>query len=89
MLDAFADHGELLEEYRSAFLEMDDIRRRIRSLHMDEAEKARRIENLNFQIQEITLAAAPPDDRQPVAGTRARTPRSPHRCRRHCHARAS
>ncbi|MDD6024591.1 MAG: DNA repair protein RecN [Oscillospiraceae bacterium] len=64
MLDAFADHGALLEEYRTAFLEMDEIRRKIRSLHMDEAEKARRIETLNFQIQEITRAELKPGEDQ-------------------------
>lgn len=64
MLDAFADHGNLLEEYRCAYLEMDEIRRKIRSLHMDEAEKARRIETLNFQIQEITRAELKPGEDQ-------------------------
>ncbi len=56
MLDAFADHGLLLERYRNAYLEMDALRKRIRSLQMDEAEKARRVENLTFQIQEIERA---------------------------------
>ncbi len=56
MLDAFADHAPLMERYRNAYLEMDALRRRIRSLQMDEAEKARRVENLTFQIQEIERA---------------------------------
>ena len=56
MLDAFADHGPLMERYRNAYLEMDALRKRIRSLQMDEAEKARRVENLTFQIQEIDRA---------------------------------
>lgn len=56
MLDAFADHGDLMLRYQNAFHEMDDIRKKIRSLQMDEAEKARRIETLNFQIQEIARA---------------------------------
>ena len=56
MLDAFADHDPLMERYRNAYLEMDTLRRRIRSLQMDEAEKARRVENLTFQIQEIDRA---------------------------------
>lgn len=62
MLDAFADHGELMERYRSAFLEMDGIRRKIRSLQMDEAEKARRMENLTFQIGEISRAELKPGE---------------------------
>lgn len=56
MLDAFADHGILIQNYQDAFREMDDIRRKIRSLQMDEAEKARRVENLGFQIAEIARA---------------------------------
>lgn len=56
MLDAFADHAPLMERYRNAYLEMDALRKRIRSLQMDEAEKARQVENLTFQIQEIDRA---------------------------------
>lgn len=56
MLDAFMDQPELKENYRQAFLDMDGIRRQIRSLQMDEAEKARRIEDLRFQIDEIERA---------------------------------
>ena len=56
MLDAFADHAPLMERYRNAYLEMDALRKRIRSLQMDEAEKALRVENLTFQIQEIDRA---------------------------------
>ena len=56
MLDAYADHQELLDEYREAFLDMDALRRKIRSLTMDEAEKQRKIETLNHQIQEIDRA---------------------------------
>ena len=64
MLDAFADHGDLMETYRTAFLEMDSIRKRIRALQMDEAEKARRMENLTFQIQEIQRAELKPGEDQ-------------------------
>ncbi len=56
MLDAFADHAPLMERYRNAYLEMDALRKRIRSIQMDEAEKVRRVENLTFQIQEIDRA---------------------------------
>ena len=56
MLDAFADHNDLILRYQDAFHEMDAIRKQIRSLHMDEAEKARRMETLSHQIQEIQRA---------------------------------
>ena len=56
MLDAYADHGQLLNEYRDTFLDMDALRKKIRSMTMDEAEKQRRIETLQHQIQEIDRA---------------------------------
>lgn len=70
MLDAFADHGALMERYRNAFLEMDGIRKRIRSLQMDEAEKARCMENLTFQIQEIARAELKPGEDQELEDKR-------------------
>lgn len=62
MLDAFADHGDLMLRYQNAFHEMDDIRKKIRSLQMNEAEKERRMETLNFQIQEIARAELKPGE---------------------------
>ncbi len=62
MLDAFADHNDLILRYQDAFHEMDAIRKRIRSLQMDEAEKVRRIETLNYQIQEIQRADLKPGE---------------------------
>ena len=56
MLDAFAGHEELLGDYQKAFREMDDLRRKIRGMTMDESEKLRRIESLQFQIREISQA---------------------------------
>ena len=70
LLDAFAEHGELMERYRNAFMEMDVIRKRIRSLQMDAAEKARRMENLTFQIQEITRAELKPGEDQELEDKR-------------------
>lgn len=70
LLDAFAEHGELMGRYRNAFVEMDGIRKRIRSLQMDAAEKARRMENLTFQIQEITRAELKPGEDQELEDKR-------------------
>jgi DNA repair protein RecN (Recombination protein N) len=56
MLDSFGSYQPLILRYQSAYQEMDALRKKIRALHMDEAEKARRIENLNYQIQEISRA---------------------------------
>jgi len=62
MLDAFAGHEERLSRYRQAYREMDDLRRQIRSMTMDEAEKQRRIESLQHQIGEIDRAELRPGE---------------------------
>ena len=64
MLDAFADHESLMDEYRQAYLEMDALRKKIQALSMDEAEKIRRMETLKFQIQEIQRAEPHPGEDQ-------------------------
>ena len=64
VLDAFADHEALLEQYQRAYREMDDLRKEIRSLTMDEAEKLRRVETLKYQIQEIQRAELHPGEDQ-------------------------
>ncbi len=56
MLDTFAGHENQISEYRAAYQEMDALRRQIRSMTMDEAEKLRKIESLQHQIQEIERA---------------------------------
>lgn len=64
MLDAFAGHEPLMEEYRQAYLEMDALRKKIQAMTMDEAEKLRRMETLKFQIQEISRAELQPGEDQ-------------------------
>ena len=64
MLDDFADHPALLAEYQAAYREMDALRKQIRALTMDEAEKLRRMEALRFQIQEIQRAELHPGEDQ-------------------------
>ncbi len=62
MLDAFAGHDDLLAQYREAYLDMDALRKKIRGLTMDEAEKLRRMETLKYQIQEIQQAELTPGE---------------------------
>lgn len=64
MLDAFAGHELLMEEYHQAYLEMDALRKKIQAMTMDEAEKLRRMETLKFQIQEISRAELQPGEDQ-------------------------
>ena len=55
-LDGFGETGSLQEEYRAAFGRFAVLRREIAALQMDEAEKARRIDGLEFQITELERA---------------------------------
>lgn len=56
-IDAIADNGDYLERYYNEFKNLNSIRRELQSLEMDEDEKARRIDILKYQINEIENAA--------------------------------
>lgn len=59
------DFGRLTEEknaYQTAFRKLSDLRRRIQSLQMDEAEKARRMDTLRYQISELERAELRPGE---------------------------
>ena len=55
-LDAFADNGALLADYREKFAAVSELRRQIDRMTMDEGEKLRRMETLKYQITEIEKA---------------------------------
>lgn len=55
-LDSFGKTAALLAEYRSAYDTVADLRKQISSLEMDEAERSRRVDTLNYQIQELERA---------------------------------
>jgi len=55
-LDSFGKTDSLLENYRQAYRSMADLRRRIASLQMDEAERSRRVDTLQYQIRELERA---------------------------------
>lgn len=55
-LDAFADNGALLADYREKFAAVSELRRQIDRMTMDEGEKLRRMETLKYQIAEIEKA---------------------------------
>ena len=56
-LDAFGNHGELINTYKEKYSAVLALRREIDSLTMDESEKLRRMETLRYQIAEIEKAA--------------------------------
>ncbi|WP_295582051.1 DNA repair protein RecN [uncultured Oscillibacter sp.] len=55
-LDRFGKTEGVLADYRRAYDAMADLRGRIQALQMDEAEKARRVDSLQFQIGELERA---------------------------------
>ena len=55
-LDQFGGCQPLLESYQEAYRKWHDIRREMDNLQMDEAERSRRVDTLNYQIQELERA---------------------------------
>ncbi len=56
-IDAIANNSNLLDNYYAEFKNLNAIRKELRSLEMDEDEKARKIDILKYQINEIEAAA--------------------------------
>jgi len=54
ILDSFAENSDILENYKKAFEEYCVLKREYDSINKDESENARRIETLQFQINEIS-----------------------------------
>ena len=63
-LDAYARDGKALSDYRTAFDAMQTVQREIAKLSMDEAEKLRLVETLQYQIQEIRAANLTPGEEE-------------------------
>ena len=55
-LDAFARDEQELEAYQQAFSAMQSVQREIQKLSMDESEKLRLLESLQYQIEDIRAA---------------------------------
>ncbi len=56
-IDAIANNSNLLDNYYAEFKNLNAIRKELRSLEMDEDEKARKIDILKYQIAEIEAAS--------------------------------
>lgn len=55
-LDAYAKNGSELNEYRTAYRNFRSIKKEIDKLTLDDDEKARRVDTLSYQINEIEAA---------------------------------
>ncbi len=65
-LDAFCikEHKELFDDYEITFAELTECRRELENFDIDENEKARRLDILNFEINEIIDAGIIPGEEE-------------------------
>ena len=69
-LDSFGRTEPLLTAYREKYAKLTDIRRQMHTLQMDEAEKARRMDTLRYQIQELQRAKLRPGEEEELTSRR-------------------
>ncbi len=69
-LDKFGRCQPLLEEYQRAYGQWKEIRGQIDSLQMDEAERSRRVDTLNYQIGELERAGLRPGEDEELESRR-------------------
>ena len=69
-LDRFGRCQPLLEEYQEAYRQWHEVRKAMDSLQMDEAERSRRVDTLNYQIQELERADLKPGEDEELAARR-------------------
>jgi len=69
-LDRFGKTEPALEAYRRDYDAMADLQAEIRALRMDEAEKARRVDSLRFQIDELERANLQPGEEEDLVQRR-------------------
>ncbi len=69
-LDSFGGLGSQLTEYQAAYEAFHTLRREMAALEMDEAEKARKIDNLTFQIGELERAGLKPGEEEELTQRR-------------------
>lgn len=70
-LDSFGKTEELLNAYTEKYQAFTEIRRQIRALQMDESEKARRVDTLCFQIEELQRAKLRPGEEEELSARRS------------------
>lgn len=70
LLDSFGGLGEEFEHYRELYKAYRDTAERLASVDTDEAQKARRLDMLSFQIDEITSAELAPGEEEELFAER-------------------
>ena len=69
-LDSFSMVESLAITYAEKYKNFTDIRRQIGALQMDEAEKARRVDTLQYQIEELRRAKLTPGEEEELTARR-------------------
>lgn len=69
-LDSFGRVESLAIAYAEKYKNFTDIRRQIGALQMDEAEKARRVDTLQYQIEELRRAKLTPGEEEELTARR-------------------
>ena len=69
-LDRFGRTEKTLSAYQKEYSAMTELKAQIRALKMDEAEKARRMDSLRFQIGELERAELVPGEEEELAARR-------------------
>lgn len=69
-LDSFGRVESLAITYAEKYKNFTDIRRQIGALQMDEAEKARRVDTLQYQIEELKRAKLKPSEEEELTARR-------------------
>ena len=69
-LDSFGRVEILINTYAEKYKHFTDIRRQIGALQMDEAEKARRVDTLQYQIEELRRAKLTPGEEEELTARR-------------------
>lgn len=69
-LDNFGRTQPLLDSYREKFDALASLRRQMQSLQMDESEKARRMDTLRYQIEELERAELKAGEGEELIGRR-------------------
>ena len=69
-LDSFGRTEQLLAEYREKYQAMAALRRQMQALEMDETEKARRVDTLTYQLQELERAKLRPGEEEELSARR-------------------
>ncbi len=70
-LDRFGKTETVLAAYQAEYRAVEALRSQMRSLRMDEAEKARRVDSLRFQIDELERAELAPGEEEELNARRS------------------